>query len=282
MEVFEEKKGGQRMRGIFNKSLASKPLVSIITVSFNAAATIESTIQSVLQLTYPHIEFIVVDGGSTDGTIEIIRKYESKIDYWFSERDRGIYDGMNKGIESANGEWINFMNCVDTFASPGALDFIGEVGSATDIVYGNAVIRYPGFTTPFRMTPLDQMWKRMPFCHQASLTRTALMKHYKFDLDYMLSSDFDFIYKAWTDHKKFEQVDTIICIFDFTEGASIRHVFRSVRERKSIVLKRSFDLWKWIYHTVTIFYIHLAYYFKKLAGRRVTEVVTRLKAYRKS
>lgn len=89
--------------------------ISVITVCYNAADTLEKTIQSVLGQTYPNIEYIIIDGGSTDGTVDIIHKYTDRIAYWVSEPDGGIYDAMNKGIERATGEWINFMNAGDIF-----------------------------------------------------------------------------------------------------------------------------------------------------------------------
>lgn len=89
--------------------------ISVVTVCYNAADTIEKTILSVLNQTYHDIEYIIIDGGSTDGTVEIIRKYADKIAYWVSEPDKGIYDAMNKGIEVATGEWLNFMNAGDLF-----------------------------------------------------------------------------------------------------------------------------------------------------------------------
>ena len=85
-------------------------LISVITVSYNAVSTIEQTILSVINQTYSNIEYIIIDGGSTDGTIDIIRRYEDKIAYWVSEPDRGIYDAMNKGASKANGEYIAFLN----------------------------------------------------------------------------------------------------------------------------------------------------------------------------
>ena len=91
------------------------PLITIITVAYNAVKDIENTILSVLNQTYPNIEYIIIDGGSTDGTLDIIKKYEDKISYWVSEPDKGIYDAMNKGTLKATGVWLNFMNAGDTF-----------------------------------------------------------------------------------------------------------------------------------------------------------------------
>ena len=93
----------------------NSPLISVVTVSYNAVDTIERTILSVLNQTYSDIEYIIIDGGSTDGTVDLIKKYADKITYWVSEPDQGIYDAMNKGIDVATGEWINFMNSGDSF-----------------------------------------------------------------------------------------------------------------------------------------------------------------------
>ena len=86
--------------------MKNNPLISVVTVSYNAVLTIEQTILSVINQTYPHIEYIIIDGGSTDGTVDIIKKYANRIAYWVSEPDKGIYDAMNKGVVVATGEWI--------------------------------------------------------------------------------------------------------------------------------------------------------------------------------
>ena len=98
--------------------------ISVITVAYNASRYIETTILSVINQTYSNIEYIIIDGGSTDGTVDIIKKYSNKISYWISEPDKGIYDAMNKGINKATGEWINFMNAGDTFHNPDTLSAV--------------------------------------------------------------------------------------------------------------------------------------------------------------
>ena len=97
------------------------PLVSIITPAFNSDKTIESTIKSVLSQSHPRIEYIIVDGGSTDGTINIIKKYEDKINVWISEQDEGIYDAMNKGIKLASGDIVGFLNADDVYFADNVL-----------------------------------------------------------------------------------------------------------------------------------------------------------------
>ena len=91
------------------------PLISVITVSYNAVSTIEDTILSVINQTYTNIEYIIIDGGSADGTVGIIEKYVDRISYWVSEPDKGIYDAMNKGLKVANGDWAIFMGSDDVF-----------------------------------------------------------------------------------------------------------------------------------------------------------------------
>ncbi len=86
------------------------PLITVITVSYNSVSVIEDTIESVLKQTYPRIEYIIIDGGSRDGTVDIIRQYEKSISFWISEKDSGVYHAMNKGIDRATGEWLIFID----------------------------------------------------------------------------------------------------------------------------------------------------------------------------
>lgn len=257
-------------------SIITKPSVSIITVVYNGAKHLENTIKSVIALNYDNIEYIIIDGGSTDDTLDIIKGYAEHIDHWISEKDRGIYDAMNKGVKIATGQWINFMNAGDTFASVDALSFFEDTALDADIIYGDAIILYPTFKTLLRTSPLVESWKRMPFCHQASFTKRNLINNSPFNLAYKLSSDFDFIYSAYLKQKRFNYIKQVICEFDFTEGASIKNIFQSVKERKTIVLKNSFSIRKWTYHSLAISYIYFTFYTKKIIGPKLTNLVTRI------
>jgi glycosyltransferase involved in cell wall biosynthesis len=121
-----------------------KPTISVITVTYNAEKTLENTILSVINQTFGDIEYIIVDGGSTDSTLDIIRKYEKKISFWISESDAGIYDAMNKGIKMANGVWINFMNSGDLFVGCNVLRnvFSAEYPDSVKFLYSDFYIRY--------------------------------------------------------------------------------------------------------------------------------------------
>jgi glycosyltransferase involved in cell wall biosynthesis len=116
--------GGRRVRGTQKKLSPNKPLITLITVVFNGAATLEHTIRSVIEQTYDNVEHIIIDGGSTDATLDILRKYQDDIDYWVSKEDAGIYDAMNKGIVLARGDYIGMLNSDDYFANPSALEKI--------------------------------------------------------------------------------------------------------------------------------------------------------------
>ena len=116
--------------------------VSIVTVVFNGVSIIEDTIKSVINQTYDNLEYIIIDGGSTDGTIDIIKKYEDKISLWISEPDKGIYDAMNKSLDRLCGLWVNFMNAGDYFYSENAIqEIFGQNNdySSYAVVYGDRI-----------------------------------------------------------------------------------------------------------------------------------------------
>ncbi len=108
------------MRESAKKAPPQRPLVSVITAVFNGEAFIASCIESVLSQDYPNIEHIVLDGGSTDGTVAILRKYQDQIAFWQSEPDKGVFDAWNKGLDLARGEWIAFLGADDCYL-PGAI-----------------------------------------------------------------------------------------------------------------------------------------------------------------
>jgi glycosyltransferase involved in cell wall biosynthesis len=106
----------------YGGKMINMPLISIITVSYNNQDGLEQTIQSIINQTYKNIEYIIIDGGSTDGTVEIIKKYEDNIEFWTSESDNGIFDAMNKGLSHAHGEWVHYLNSSDVYFSHTTLE----------------------------------------------------------------------------------------------------------------------------------------------------------------
>ncbi len=161
----------------------SYPKVSIITVVYNGIEFLEETIKSVISQTYPNIEYIIVDGGSTDGTLDIIKKYEAHITKWISEPDKGIYDAMNKGIDLATGDWQNFLNAGDSFVDNNVLEkiFTTNLENIT-LVYGDIIaIRENGQKLNVNAIELkddNSIKKGMKVCHQAIFYNKNIMIKY--------------------------------------------------------------------------------------------------------
>jgi glycosyltransferase involved in cell wall biosynthesis len=125
--------GGLYTRNICKHSLPGKPLITIITVTFNGEKTLQDTIESVMMQSYANIEHIVIDGGSNDGTIDILRQYDHVIDYWLSEKDSGIYDAMNKGIALCTGDYVGMLNSDDMFSNENVVEDIAKQFSTTNV-----------------------------------------------------------------------------------------------------------------------------------------------------
>ena len=196
--------------------------VSVITVCFNAIQGIEKTISSVLSQSYPEIEYIVIDGGSKDGTVDVIRKYEDRVGYFVSEPDGGIYDAMNKGVRVATGEWITFLNAGDTYYDSQSIEavFSHEIPIDVDVVYGNQVHSYSYGKFVRKQLPLTFFSEGMPFGHESSFVRAKVMKHSGFDTRYRIAADYNFFYHLYMSGGHFMPVDVIVADFESAEGVS--------------------------------------------------------------
>lgn len=195
------------------------PLISIITVSYNAVETIEQTILSVINQSYTNVEYIIIDGGSSDGTVEVIKRYVDKIAYWVSEPDRGIYDAMNKGIKAATGDWINFMNCGDSFVSSNTLDllFKDQYWDIYDVIYGNSIM-YTSDSLHWMEASenIDQLKYSPIYRHGASFVKSKVHKEFLFDIskkEYGFALDFYCINSLFRANKKFKKIDVDVLNF---------------------------------------------------------------------
>ena len=198
--------------------------VSIVTVVYNAASTLERTIQSVLGQDLQGIEYIIVDGGSTDGTLEVIRRYEDRLAYWVSEKDRGIYDAMNKGISLCTGEWVGLINADDAY-SPGAVRTAMEaVGDRTDIniVHGDILIDYPNGSSKVKHARhsgfLLKYWE-MVLNHPSFFVRRSYYEGRPFDPGFRVSGDHHWTLRAWRENPdQFLYVPKVLA--EFTAGGA--------------------------------------------------------------
>jgi len=201
----------------------NNPKISVVTVCYNVSDSIEKTILSVINQKYSNIEYIIVDGGSKDGTIDIIKKYEDHIAKWVSEPDKGIYDAMNKAIDMATGEWINFMNAGDMFVDCNVLKALSEVFEERhDVIYGNTIFYGRGKQ---KLRKGQKIHKQLPrFVHQSSFVLTSLTKERKYDLNYKIAADHAFFYNLYKEGKEFFYVDQVISMFN-NDGISANHRF---------------------------------------------------------
>lgn len=153
--------------------------ISVITVCWNCVNQIRETIRSVIGQDYLDLEYIIIDGNSTDGTKNIIEEYRSEISQYNSEPDLGIYDAMNKGISLASGKWTLFLNAGDLFYNDKVISNIfNNIESSKDchVIFGSTIMKY-SFGT-YIVTPgnPEMLTKRMPFCHQSVFFRTSILK----------------------------------------------------------------------------------------------------------
>jgi glycosyltransferase involved in cell wall biosynthesis len=233
-------RGGRRAGHDLVARAPSGKRITVVTVVFNAADVIEETMLSVIHQSNPGIEYIVVDGGSTDGTLQIIQKHEPQIDLWISEKDEGIYNAMNKGIALSSGDWIVFMNAGDRFHSDQTVD---RVMNALDdrfaVVAGGVCYVYDAKHTRVKHMKLkfSGFYMSVPH-HQASFINNRLMKRYRYDESYRIRGDLDFITRLHADGHDFQMIGEVICDVDTTgvsSGLSSVHIAEEIRAGRRII-----------------------------------------------
>jgi glycosyltransferase involved in cell wall biosynthesis len=226
--------------------LQKKPLVSIITVTYNAQNSLLQTMKSVFSQTYLNIEYLIIDGGSTDGTVDVIREHESKITSWLSEKDGGIYDAMNKGIRLAKGELIGMINAGDYY-EPDAVESMVEAyihNKGYGIFHGNInLLNEDG--TFFKLkkpnTDLSLFYKGMSLFHPTFFVQKSVYEKIGlYDLQFSIAADFDFILRNYLLGTKFYYVDQVIA--DFKQGGvSVRNKTKTNIECRDILYKNGYS-----------------------------------------
>ncbi|MDO8502316.1 MAG: glycosyltransferase family 2 protein [Gemmatimonadaceae bacterium] len=232
--------GGRRLRGERIIGSVECPLVSIVTVVLNGAKYIEQTIQAVAVQTYEAIEHIVVDGGSTDGTLDILRRYDGTIGYWVSEPDTGIYDAMNKGVELVRDpeSYILFANSDDHLYSPEAIERVISQSGGEDLVYGKMLLADDSISAVVgRRVDLDDL-ALQTLCHPATFVRRKVFDAIgKFDTGYAIAGDYDHIVRCFAAPVTTRFVDVVVSRMRMG-GLSEDQFMRSCRERKDVIRRR--------------------------------------------
>jgi glycosyltransferase involved in cell wall biosynthesis len=180
--------------------MKNNPLVSIITVVFNGEKYLEETIQSVINQSYSNIEYIVIDGGSSDRTINIIKKYEDNISLWKTKKDAGIYDAMNKGLSFANGDWLNFMNAGDSFVSDNSVaNFMKYSNLDKSLIFSDVLlIDDKGAGKKIVQNGFKKYFFYRNICHQSVFYNYKKLKKVLFyNLKYMIAADFDLLLRIY-------------------------------------------------------------------------------------
>ena len=204
------------------------PCVSVVTVCFNAAPTLEQTILSVLAQEGVSLEYIVIDGGSSDESVSIIRRHAARLAFWCSERDRGIYHAMNKGLARARGQWVAFLNADDYFHDPTALrDLLDGAGNGVDVVAGGTLMRRKHLEAPFRPSRRFGLCLQIPFMHAAALVRRdAMLRCGGFDERYRIAADCDLLIKVMRARDRpWRRVERLVSVMR-DGGASDRNFMR--------------------------------------------------------
>jgi glycosyltransferase involved in cell wall biosynthesis len=240
-----------------------QPKLSVITIVYNNVQDIERTLLSVLNQTYPRIEYLVIDGASTDGTLDILKKYESKLSKLTTEKDKGIYDAMNKGLAAATGDYVLFMNSGDELYASDTVEKVFSTATDADIYYGETEMfneQWQSLGRRRHQVPEQFNWKSfrygMSVSHQAIYIRRSLTEPY--DLQYQLSSDIDWVIKAAKKAKKIVRVDGYVAKY-LVGGMSKKRHRQSLKERFQIFTKHYGLIPNLFSHLVIA--IKLVYYF---------------------
>jgi len=223
-----------------NKDSINNPVITIVTIVFNKEKEIESTIQSVINQTYSNIEYIIIDGGSTDKTLNIVNKYQNRIKKIISEKDNGIYDAMNKGINLATGSWINFMNAGDKFTDNDVLTKLPFLSSSNNVIlYGNKTkmgnIIYAESCDHLKYGEIMACHQSMFFNLHPNFKRSVIYK-----TRFLIYADYDLVNRLYLEYGNFKFVNVSIAI---SEGGGISSS-TSLQKRKDKyqILYKSYGL----------------------------------------
>ena len=232
--------------------------LSVITVCYNAEGEIRQTVESVLEQTYVDYEYILVDGKSTDNTVGILESYRKDFERKgipyriFSEKDNGIYNAMNNGLQLSDGRWIIYMNAGDTFCDKNVLSQAFDRNlQGIDVLYGDTIYKDGAYYRMQKCRPLEEIVKWMPFCHQSVFVRTDVMMQHSFDERYEIVADYNLFLKLYLEKNTFSYVNIPIAIFE-SNGISEKKRDQAVEERAIVQRSNHVAAQKGLNRTITI------------------------------
>jgi glycosyltransferase involved in cell wall biosynthesis len=233
--------GGLRLKGYSKISELECPLVSVITLASNSPAKLEKTIDSILDQTHDNIELIVIGDAAEGPTSDMIRSLDEKIDYWLIQpKGTGIFDSMNKGLESASGDWINFLNAGDTFIEENTVQAVLSTEyERADFIYGHTYFSGNDFVGVLKAREFNILWKKMIFTHQSLFMKRAALRNRKFNTRYKICADYDLIVDLYMTGSNFFNSDIVIASFD--PDFSETHCARATFEKWKIIKKYRSD-----------------------------------------
>ena len=211
--------------------------LSIITICLNNKKGLKKTLESLYRQVYKEMEVWVIDGGSKDGSLDVIKYYKEKFNNkgqnfsFISEPDTGRYNAMNKGIQNANGKWVVFMNSGDIPSSEHIYEDILHSNSYKnyDILYGDCILSGKGKQKLSKAKSLITIRKSLPFCHQAVITRTDLLKNRKYDETFKIAADYEWYLNAYLGKRRFLYIEKPFCIYDVS-GVSSVEIYKTYKE----------------------------------------------------
>lgn len=230
---------GLRSQGYSKKSYQKNPLFSIITVVYNGENEIRSTIESVIHQDYDNIEYVIIDGNSSDRTLEIVKEYDNYIDYFISEPDKGIYDAMNKGISIINEKrsYIQLLNCGDTLFSKSTISELAKcMNESSDVIYGDYYV-VDRFKRKKKIRSTTDYWSHMSISHQALFVKKSVYDQIgAYDTSYRICADYDLLIRLFESKIKFSKVENPVILYD-TEGTSAQLLPQTYKESNAIHFK---------------------------------------------
>jgi glycosyltransferase involved in cell wall biosynthesis len=221
------------------------PSVSIVTINLNDSTGLERTIGSVAAQTFNDLEYVVVDGGSSDGSVEVIRKHAGRITRWISERDNGLYNAMNRGLAMARGRYVMFLNSADVLASRTVIEQLIIDGADADVIYGNIGLVQQGRIRELQSTSVVEYWRRyqhdLPPQPAMLIDRKLYHQHGGFDERYKLIADVVLISRIFARRDiAYRKVPLLVTIFDTSGVSSARSTQKRIAQERSIFLSEEF------------------------------------------